>query len=115
MNTLHYYFFNASKSTGRRVLVFQYWCARCGGLPGVGVHVSEYPQPTTPPAAVKPWDACDVFIWVYLPESAVEKFEEAAKEGYAGSSGEYLGVRVPVNYSTNLTNTANRTRTSSKY
>jgi hypothetical protein len=73
------------------VLVFQELAAQIGtGARAVAAFLaSEYPHPTTPPAAVKPWDACDGFIWVYLPESAVEKFEEAAKEGYAGSNGDF--------------------------
>jgi hypothetical protein len=50
---------------------------------------SEYQQPQESSGAVKAWDTCDGFIYVYLPEAAVDKFAIMAKEGYVGSSGDF--------------------------
>ena len=50
---------------------------------------AAYPRPTEPERAVRALGACDGFIYVYLPEAAVEQFSTTAKAGYDGSRGDF--------------------------
>ena len=50
---------------------------------------THLPKPKQPPAALRPWDTCDGYLHVSLPEAAIEKFRLSAKKGYEGSSATF--------------------------